>query len=81
MCLCVLSFLRSVSLCPKYFSDLCQCHSLGSIRTTCDPSSRQCSCKPGAGGLRCDRCEPGFWGLPKIAEGNQGCIRKFLLSI
>ncbi|UYV69989.1 hypothetical protein LAZ67_7001390 [Cordylochernes scorpioides] len=46
---------------------------LGSYSATCDPVSGQCVCKPGVGGLRCDRCEPGFWGLHKIAEGNNGC--------
>lgn len=56
---------------------ICKCNKLGSYGETCDPQTRQCSCKPGVGGLRCDRCEPGFWGLPKISEGNSGCIRKF----
>jgi hypothetical protein len=55
----------------------CQCNALGSFGTTCDPITRQCHCKPGVGSLRCDRCEPGFWGLPKISDGNAGCIRKF----
>lgn len=49
----------------------------GSYSDTCDPVTQQCSCKPGVGGLKCDRCEPGFWGLPKISEGYQGCIRKY----
>lgn len=49
------------------------CNSLGSEDETCDPITRQCSCKPGVGGLRCDRCEAGFYGLPKIAEGKSGC--------
>lgn len=57
----------------------CQCNLLGSYSKTCDPHSRQCSCKPGVGGLRCDRCEPGFWGLPKIADGNVGCIRTWII--
>ncbi|XP_064610786.1 agrin-like isoform X2 [Liolophura sinensis] len=56
--------------CPSY----CQCNPLGSFSTTCDSKSRQCTCKPGVGGLRCDRCEPGYWGLPRINEGNIGCI-------
>jgi coxsackievirus/adenovirus receptor len=49
----------------------------GSYSDTCDPGTHQCSCKPGVGGLKCDRCEPGFWGLPKISEGYQGCIREY----
>ncbi|GAB6019276.1 hypothetical protein CHUAL_000876 [Chamberlinius hualienensis] len=56
--------------CPS----VCKCNKLGSHGETCDPVSYQCSCKPGVGGRRCDRCEPGFWGLPKISEGNSGCI-------
>lgn len=30
----------------------------------------------GVGGLKCDRCEAGFWGLHKISEGN---LNSFLL--
>ncbi|KAJ8896134.1 hypothetical protein PR048_001477 [Dryococelus australis] len=56
--------------CPS----MCGCNKLGSFSDTCDPISQQCSCKPGVGGLKCDRCEPGFWGLPKISEGHEGCI-------
>ncbi|XP_076369513.1 agrin-like isoform X2 [Tachypleus tridentatus] len=56
--------------CPS----VCSCNRLGAYSQTCDPISNQCSCKPGVGGLRCDRCEPGFWGIHKIAEGNSGCI-------
>lgn len=61
--------------CPS----LCNCNKLGSISDTCNPESGQCECKPGVGGLKCDRCMPGYWGLPKISEGHQGCIRKGLL--
>ncbi|KAJ9599102.1 hypothetical protein L9F63_010416, partial [Diploptera punctata] len=56
--------------CPS----MCGCNKLGSHSDTCDPITQQCSCKPGVGGMKCDRCEPGFWGLPKISEGYQGCI-------
>ncbi|XP_049855372.1 agrin-like [Schistocerca gregaria] len=52
----------------------CGCNKLGSLSDTCDPLTKQCVCKPGVGGLKCDRCEPGFWGLPKISEGHQGCL-------
>ncbi|KAI1287382.1 Agrin [Halotydeus destructor] len=52
----------------------CDCNRLGSYSLTCDPVTKQCYCKPGVGGLQCDRCEPGFWGLHKISEGNSGCI-------
>ncbi|GFU04717.1 hypothetical protein NPIL_519981 [Nephila pilipes] len=56
--------------CPS----VCSCNNLGSYSLTCDPVSKQCPCKPGVGGLRCDRCEPGYWGLHKIASGNSGCV-------
>ncbi|XP_035220628.1 agrin-like [Stegodyphus dumicola] len=51
----------------------CNCNRLGSYSLTCDPASQQCPCKPGVGGLHCDRCESGYWGLHKISEGNHGC--------
>ncbi|XP_015598499.1 agrin isoform X2 [Cephus cinctus] len=56
--------------CPS----LCNCNRLGSVSDTCNPETEQCECKPGVGGLKCDRCMPGYWGLPKISEGHQGCI-------
>ncbi|XP_044740905.1 agrin-like isoform X2 [Chrysoperla carnea] len=52
----------------------CGCHRLGSYDDTCDPESGQCHCRPGVGGLKCDRCEPGYWGLPKISVGHHGCL-------
>ena len=55
----------------------CNCNKLGSFSSSCDSITKQCNCKPGVGGLQCDRCEPGYWGLHKISEGNSGCIRKW----
>nr|XP_050849942.1 agrin-like isoform X3 [Vespula vulgaris] len=52
----------------------CNCNRLGSVSDTCNPETGQCECRPGVGGLKCDRCMPGYWGLPKISEGHQGCI-------
>uniref|UniRef100_A0AAV2L421 Netrin-4-like n=1 Tax=Knipowitschia caucasica TaxID=637954 RepID=A0AAV2L421_KNICA len=49
----------------------CLCHPLGSASAggpVCDPSSGECTCKPGAAGPRCDRCMMGYWGL-----GQYGC--------
>ena len=61
----------------------CRCNALGSLATTCDPQTSQCRCKQGVGGLRCDRCEPSYWGLQLIADtpANGGCIREFIQSI
>lgn len=51
---------------------------LGSYSDACDAETGQCKCKPGVGGAKCDRCEPGYWGLPKISSGHPGCLRKWL---
>ncbi|XP_062871868.1 agrin isoform X2 [Trichomycterus rosablanca] len=52
----------------------CHCNQYGSYGGTCDPSTGQCSCKPGVGGLKCDRCEPGFWNFRGIVtENSSGC--------
>ncbi|XP_016077400.1 PREDICTED: agrin-like, partial [Miniopterus natalensis] len=63
---------RGVGLagCPS----LCQCNPHGSYGGTCDPGTGQCSCRPGVGGLKCDRCEPGFWNFRGIVtDGRSGC--------
>lgn len=52
----------------------CKCNKLGSWTNTCDPITRQCQCRQGVGGIHCERCEPGYWGLHKISEGNAGCL-------
>ncbi|KAJ8360757.1 hypothetical protein SKAU_G00172820 [Synaphobranchus kaupii] len=52
----------------------CLCNPYGSYGGTCDPTSGQCSCKPGVGGQKCDRCEPGFWNFRGIVtESTSGC--------
>ncbi|XP_060055805.1 agrin isoform X3 [Erinaceus europaeus] len=52
----------------------CQCNPHGSYGGTCDPATGQCSCRPGVGGLKCDRCEPGFWNFRGIVtESRSGC--------
>lgn len=56
--------------CPS----ICPCNRLGSSSLACDSSTKQCQCKPGVGGVQCDRCEAGFWGLHKISEGKSGCL-------
>lgn len=48
-------------------SAACSCHPVGSVlsggSTLCNPSSGECTCKPGVGGPRCDSCMLGYWGL------------------
>lgn len=70
--------------CALFSSGTCQCNVYGSYKGTCDPSTGQCSCKPGVGGQKCDRCEPGFWNFRGIVTENMsGCTRKtpFMKSI
>uniref|UniRef100_A0A8C8ZED7 Agrin n=1 Tax=Prolemur simus TaxID=1328070 RepID=A0A8C8ZED7_PROSS len=56
---------------------VCQCNPHGSYGGTCDAATGQCSCRPGVGGLRCDRCEPGFWNFRGIVtDGRSGCTRE-----
>ncbi|KAH1022933.1 hypothetical protein HUJ04_012244 [Dendroctonus ponderosae] len=52
----------------------CGCNRLGAYSEYCDVKTNKCKCKPGVGGDKCDRCEPGFWGLPKISTGFKGCL-------
>ncbi|XP_076261775.1 agrin-like isoform X1 [Rhynchophorus ferrugineus] len=52
----------------------CGCNKLGAYSEYCDPKTNKCRCKPGVGGEKCDRCEPGYWGLPKISSGFKGCL-------
>ncbi|OWK08383.1 hypothetical protein Celaphus_00011080 [Cervus elaphus hippelaphus] len=55
----------------------CQCNPHGSYGGTCDPVTGQCSCRPGVGGLKCDRCEPGFWNFRGIVtDGRSGCTHQ-----
>ncbi|KAM9754805.1 netrin-4-like isoform 1-T1 [Menidia menidia] len=59
----------------------CSCHPVGSVLSgggpLCDPSSGECTCKPGVEGPRCDRCMMGFWGLHEYGcrpcDCTQGC--------
>ena len=67
---CLLSY-RDVNMLSSYSvalsSAACSCHPVGSVlsggRPLCNPSSGECTCKPGVGGPRCDGCMLGYWGL------------------
>ncbi|CAH8589766.1 unnamed protein product [Dicrocoelium dendriticum] len=54
----------------------CHCDPVGTLASyesseigVCNPETGQCPCKPGVGGLRCERCYPGFYGF----HSGQGC--------
>jgi len=55
---------------------MCLCNTLGSYGPSCESATSQCTCRPGVGGLHCDRCDPGYWGLQRISTGNTGCTRE-----
>ncbi|XP_068459754.1 netrin-4-like [Clinocottus analis] len=66
---CERGFFRDPSR-PKTAPDSCKacsCHPVGSVLSggsaLCNPSSGECTCKPGVGGPRCDSCMLGYWGL------------------
>ncbi|GAU97955.1 hypothetical protein RvY_09170 [Ramazzottius varieornatus] len=62
--------------CKKAYSEIsgpCDCNKIGSLSSKCDEETNQCKCKPGVGGPRCDRCQPGMWGLNKSAPALKGC--------
>uniref|UniRef100_F6ZH17 Agrin n=1 Tax=Ciona intestinalis TaxID=7719 RepID=F6ZH17_CIOIN len=46
----------------------CLCNEHGSYGNACNPTTGQCVCRPGVGGLRCDRCRPGYWNFRALAE-------------
>uniref|UniRef100_H2Z5C7 Agrin n=1 Tax=Ciona savignyi TaxID=51511 RepID=H2Z5C7_CIOSA len=46
----------------------CMCNEHGSYGATCNPITSQCVCRPGVGGLKCDRCRPGYWNFRALAE-------------
>ncbi|XP_052712788.1 agrin-like isoform X11 [Crassostrea angulata] len=53
----------------------CDCYKAGSRQMTCDPKNKACDCLPGVGGLKCDKCKPGYWGLNPETRSNYtpGC--------
>ncbi|KAK0395945.1 hypothetical protein QR680_001503 [Steinernema hermaphroditum] len=53
--------------------DRCGCNKVGVYDGGCDMSTGQCRCRPGVGGLKCDHCVPGFYGIHLIARGASSC--------
>ncbi|ESN99852.1 hypothetical protein HELRODRAFT_176620 [Helobdella robusta] len=43
------------TLVGKSCSERCGCNPIGSYGQWCHPISKQCTCRPGVGGLKCDR--------------------------
>ena len=40
----------------------CKCDPVGSLLLQCD-SKGQCVCKPGVTGIKCDKCQAGYFGF------------------
>uniref|UniRef100_A0A3Q4BBJ9 Netrin-1 n=1 Tax=Mola mola TaxID=94237 RepID=A0A3Q4BBJ9_MOLML len=59
---CKKGFFRDLSR-PKTAPDSCKRAALSGGGYPCNPSSGECTCKPGVGGARCDSCMLGYWGL------------------
>ncbi|CAF0927203.1 unnamed protein product [Rotaria sordida] len=56
--------------CPEY----CNCNSIGSLRSSCDPNTDSCYCRPAVSGLSCSYCENEYWGFSRIlTHNNTGC--------
>lgn len=45
---------------PPTVSAACECEPRGAESPQCEQDNGQCRCRPGFGGLRCDRCQRGY---------------------
>ncbi|KAL5013502.1 hypothetical protein ScPMuIL_007772 [Solemya velum] len=58
----------------------CECDNRGTIpNAQCDPQTEQCPCKPFVHGLRCARCQEGYFHLHQ--DNAQGCLACFCMGI
>ncbi|CAF1289873.1 unnamed protein product [Adineta steineri] len=56
--------------CPEY----CNCHPTGSLRSSCDPKTGSCYCRPAVDGSHCSYCESEYWAFSRIlTHNNTGC--------
>ncbi|KAH8869207.1 Laminin subunit gamma-1 [Schistosoma japonicum] len=69
----------SSDLIPARGCSPCQCNPIGTLANygpqgigVCNPETGQCPCKPGVGGLNCDKCFDGFYGF-HTGQGCQPC--------
>ncbi|UJR13720.1 hypothetical protein I4U23_000731 [Adineta vaga] len=52
----------------------CNCHPTGSLRTSCDPQTGSCYCRPAVDGPSCYHCEKEYWAFSRIStHNNTGC--------
>lgn len=68
---------RIFSLVSYYYNGAtpCNCHSLGSFNTTCNPYGGQCPCKKGITGRTCDQCDVAHYDLTRIGCKPCNCSR------
>lgn len=53
----------------------CDCNKLGSeLPIRCNEKTKQCECKRNVTGLKCNRCQTGYYAFHKLSQGNNGCL-------
>uniref|UniRef100_A0A0P4W2M2 Laminin subunit gamma-1 n=1 Tax=Scylla olivacea TaxID=85551 RepID=A0A0P4W2M2_SCYOL len=74
---CLSGFYGDALALPKGDCQPCYCNAYGTVAElygppVCDQVTGQCQCKDHVTGLKCDKCEPGFWNLVS-GEGCESC--------
>ena len=54
----------------RFFFQLCNCHSSGSLSNQCNMKTGLCKCRIGYEGNRCDRCMKGYYNFPTCRPCN-----------